>query len=74
MNNEEVAAGKLIEDLGLKGLTVGGAQVSNLHANYIINTGGASANDIRDLNNKIQNDCEIRRGIHLKTEVRNIDE
>lgn len=74
MNNEEIAAGKLIEDLGLKGLTVGGAQVSNLHANYIINTGGASANDIRDLINKIQNDCEIRRGIHLKTEVRIVDE
>lgn len=45
----ENPSGKLIEDAGLKGITVGGAQVSNKHANFIINTGNATSNDVKNL-------------------------
>ena len=48
-NPEGNFAGKLIEDLGLKGLTRGGAQISTKHANFVINIGNATANDIKDL-------------------------
>ena len=48
-NPDEVPAGKLIEDLGLKGLSKGGAEVSKKHANFIINIHDAKADDIRDL-------------------------
>ncbi len=46
---DNLPAGKLIEDLGLKGVTKGGAEVSNIHANFIINKNEASAKDIHDL-------------------------
>jgi len=48
-NPEGNFAGKLIEDLGLKGLTRGGAQISTKHANFVINIGNATANDIKEL-------------------------
>jgi len=48
-NPEDNFAGKMIEDLGLKGLTRGGAQISTKHANFVINLGNATANDIKDL-------------------------
>ena len=74
MNNKGVAAGKVIQDLGLKGLTIGGAQVSELHANYIINLGGASPRDILDLIERIKKESNEMLGISLETEVRIIDE
>jgi len=74
MNNKGVAAGKVIQDLGLKGLTIGGAQVSELHANYIINLGGASPRDILDLIERIKKESDEKLGISLETEVRIIDE
>lgn len=74
MNDKQIEAGKLIEELGLKGLTIGGAQVSTLHANYIINTGKANISDIKNLIDKIKNECQRRRGINLETEVRIVDE
>lgn len=48
-NPEGYAAGKLIEDAHLKGYTIGGAQVSEKHANFIVNLGGATSKDIKDL-------------------------
>ena len=53
-------AGKLISDAGLKGYSIGGAQVSEKHAGFIINTGGATAKDVRDLILEIKRRLFIR--------------
>ena len=63
-------AGKLIEDAGLKGLTVGGAQVSTLHSGFVINKGGASATDILQLMALVQNTVYDKFGVMLEPEVR----
>ena len=63
-------AARLIEAAGLKGRTLGGAQVSEKHANFIINTGGASAADIETLLNQVQGRVEQLYGVRLETEVR----
>ncbi len=62
------AAGKLIEDIGLKGLTKGGAEVSKKHANFIINKQQASANDIHDLILFVQEAVKEHYGVELKIE------
>ena len=63
-------AGKLIQDAGLKGLSVGGAQVSELHSGFIINRGGATATDILQLMEMIQARVFDEFGVRLETEVR----
>lgn len=63
-------AGGLIEEAGLKGLSCGGAQVSELHAGFIINTGKATAADILDLMRIVQETVLSRTGILLEPEVR----
>lgn len=63
-------AGKLIEDAGLKGVSVGGAQVSTLHSGFIINKGGATATDIIDLIKLVQNRVYDESGVMLTPEVR----
>jgi len=63
-------AGKLIEDAGLKGVTVGGAQVSVLHSGFIINKGGATATDIIQLITLVQNRVYDEFGVMLEPEVR----
>ncbi len=63
-------AGKLIEDSGLKGLSVGGAQVSVKHAGFLINRGGATARDVIDLMHLVQNTVKNRFGVELEPEVR----
>ncbi len=67
-------AGKLIEDAGLKGLTVGGAQVSELHAGFLINAGGATATDVLDLMHVIRETVMDKYGVLLEPEVRIIGE
>lgn len=67
-------AGKLIQDAGLKGLSVGGAQVSQLHSGFIINTGGASATDILQLMQIVQARVLDQFGVVLEPEVRIIGE
>ena len=67
-------AGKLIQDAGLKGLTVGGAQVSELHAGFIINTGGATAADILQLMDIVRGVVFEQNGVMLEPEVRIIGE
>lgn len=64
------AAGRLIEMAGGKGLTVGGAQVSHKHANFIVNLGGAMAGDIYELINKIRELVYEKTGIVLELEVK----
>ena len=62
-------AGKLIEDAGLKGFFIGGAQVSEKHAGFIINRGGATASDVNRLIEHIQNEVLGRFGVKLETEI-----
>ncbi len=63
-------AAKLIEEADLKGVSVGGAQVSTLHSGFIINTGEATATDILDLMHLVQNTVYDRFGVKLEPEVR----
>lgn len=67
-------AGKLIQDAGLSGLTVGGAQISPLHSGFIINTGGATATDILNLMEIVRGTVFDEFGILLEPEVRIIGE
>lgn len=64
------AAGRIIEDLGLKGRRMGEAQVSHRHGNFIVNLGGAKASDILGLIELIKDAAWVRLGIRLETEVR----
>lgn len=63
-------AGKLIEDAGLKGVSVGGAEVSTLHSGFIINRGGATATDILLLIDLVRNTVYDKFGVMLEPEVR----
>ena len=63
-------AARLIDQAGLKGLKVGGAMVSNQHANFIVNTGNACAWDIEKLIACIQKRVKAKFGVFLETEVR----
>lgn len=63
-------AGKLIQDAGLKGVSVGGAQISAKHSGFMINRGGATANDILELMHLVQNTVKDRFGVEMEPEVR----
>lgn len=67
-------AAKLIEDTGLKGESIGGAQVSEKHSGFIINKGGATAGDILNLIEFVQNKVMEKFEVDLHTEVRIIGE
>lgn len=67
-------AARLIETAGLKGTRIGGAEVSPKHANFIINTGGATAADIEALIGRVRDAVEARHGIRLDTEVQIVGE
>lgn len=62
-------AGKLIEDAGLKGYSVGGAQVSEKHAGFVINRGNATADDIKTLIGHIKNEVKEKFDVSLECEV-----
>lgn len=68
-NPADDSAGRLIESAGLKGLTRGGAQVSEKHANFILNQGGASADDVLYLMKYIQQRVDEAHGVVLEPEV-----
>ena len=70
-NNHAFGApsGKLIDDCGLKGLTVGGAQIAPFHGNFIINTGSATAADIKSLVQKAQDAVKEKFGFELEPEI-----
>lgn len=66
--------GPMIEELGLKGFSIGGAQVSTRHAGFIVNTGGATAGDVLQLIGIIQEKVAEKYGIHLQPEIRIVGE
>lgn len=63
-------AGKLIEDSGLKGFKIGGAQVSEKHSGFVVNAGGATAADVKALIEHIQKTVKEKFGVEMKTEVK----
>ena len=65
----QVAPGYYIEQAGLKGFRIGGAEVSTLHANFIVNAGGATAADIMNLSELVQKKVAEKFGIQLKREI-----
>jgi UDP-N-acetylenolpyruvoylglucosamine reductase len=68
-NPVECPAGKLVEELGLKNKTIGAARVSEIHGNFIVNEGEATARDVIHLISEIQARAKAERGIDLQTEV-----
>jgi UDP-N-acetylenolpyruvoylglucosamine reductase len=73
-NPGTIPAGKLIDELGLKGTRIGGAAVSEEHGNFIINEGTATARDVLDLIEAIRQKARNERGIELETEVEIVGE
>jgi UDP-N-acetylmuramate dehydrogenase len=73
-NPEGNFAGKLIEDAGLKGLTIGDAQISEKHANFIINLGHAKTKDVLSLIKRAQDEVLSQFGVRLEPEVHIIGE
>lgn len=69
-NPDSIAAGKLIEELGLKGYEIGGAQISELHGNFIVNRGSAKASEVLKLIDVAKENAYKLRGIILEPEVR----
>jgi UDP-N-acetylmuramate dehydrogenase len=69
-NSERGPAGKLIEEAGLKGIRVGDAQVSDKHANFIVNLGEARASDVIALIKKVGQTVEERTGVTLELELK----
>ena len=73
-NPQAIPAGKLIDELGLKGTRVGGAVVSAEHGNFIVNDGAATARDVLELIEIIRRRVRAERGIELETEVEIVGE
>jgi len=73
-NPEGDHAARLVEVTGLKGYQIGGAQVSEKHSNFILNTGKATAKDIESLIEYVKNQVQEKQGVLLETEVRIIGE
>ena len=66
---QQIAPGYYIEQAGLKGYRIGGAEVSTVHANFIVNAGGATAADIKQLSEFVQQKVAEKFGIELKREI-----
>jgi UDP-N-acetylmuramate--L-alanine ligase/UDP-N-acetylenolpyruvoylglucosamine reductase len=73
-NPEKCPAGKLVDELGLKNSGVGKARVSEVHGNFIVNDGGATAAEMLELIEKIKSVARTQRGIELETEVQIVGE
>jgi UDP-N-acetylmuramate dehydrogenase len=74
INGEKTNAWKVVEQAGCRGMTHGGAQVSEQHANFFVNTGGATAKDLDALSKKVEAQVKEKLGIVLEREVRMIGE
>jgi UDP-N-acetylenolpyruvoylglucosamine reductase len=73
-NPGSIPAGKLVDELGLKNSRVGNARVSEVHGNFIVNDGGATAAEMLQLIDQIQSAARAKRGIELETEVEIVGE
>jgi UDP-N-acetylmuramate--L-alanine ligase/UDP-N-acetylenolpyruvoylglucosamine reductase len=73
-NPQNCPAGQLVEELGLKNLGIGKARVSEVHGNFIVNDGGATAAEMLQLIEKIKTVARAQRGIELETEVQIVGE
>ncbi len=67
-------AGKLIQDAGLRGFAVGGAQVSEKHCGFVVNKGGATAADVAELMRRVSDKVEEQFGVRLEPEVKRLGE
>ena len=68
-NIDGKSAGRIIDQAGLKGYTIGGAQVSTIHANFIVNTGHATSEDVQKLAQHVKETVKTKFGIHLEEEI-----
>lgn len=68
-NPENLSAGQLIDNAGMKGKKVGRAMVSDKHANFVINTGGAKASEVLELMNLIKETVKNKSGVELEPEI-----
>jgi UDP-N-acetylenolpyruvoylglucosamine reductase len=73
-NPKPLQAGKLIDELGLKNTGIGKARVSEIHGNFIVNDGGATASDVLALIDRIKTVAREQRGVELETEVQIVGE
>jgi UDP-N-acetylenolpyruvoylglucosamine reductase len=73
-NPPAIPAGRLIQELGLKGARVGAASVSDVHGNFLVNDGDATANDMLQLIDLVRRKAREERGIDLQTEVQILGE
>ncbi len=69
-NPPEIPAGKLLDQLGFKGFQIGKARFSEIHANFIVNSGGAKAADVLKLIDAAKEEAFLRSSMHLETEVK----
>lgn len=69
VNPEGFKSGQLVEQVGLKGFAIGGAKVSEKHANFIVNFNSATASDIHQVIQHVQKTVYEKSGVHLRTEV-----
>ncbi|HEX8490667.1 MAG TPA: UDP-N-acetylmuramate dehydrogenase, partial [Chthoniobacterales bacterium] len=73
-NPKTIPAGKLVDELGLKNTRIGNARVSEVHGNFIVNDGNASAKEVLELIQKIKDVARQERGVELETEVQIVGE
>jgi UDP-N-acetylmuramate dehydrogenase len=73
-DSHDLKAWKVIQDAGMKGATLGGAQMSPMHANFLINTGGATAADLEELGEEVRKRVFEHSGIPLEWEIKRVGE
>jgi UDP-N-acetylenolpyruvoylglucosamine reductase len=73
-NPDSCPAGQIVDELGLKNLCIGQARVSEVHGNFIVNDGGATASEMLELIEQIKSAARAKRGIELQTEVQIVGE
>lgn len=73
-NPSVIPAGKLVDEMGFKGRSVGRAEVSEVHGNFIVNRGGASAGEVIGLIESIQAEARETRGVEMETEIKILGE